>query len=239
MNNLDGVKTKDDLLLWSQARRKWRDDLRRKTPRCTSLRLTTMPTGGTMCKPKAELAEDIIRGIERLEKTPGASSSDAKASPSNVTDAPPAKMPKTVEAPSPATPKPTGHTSRSRSARRGGGNMMDANASTPARLPHAAEALAMSTRKSIAVDSKVTSPDMAQPFSRRSKLSADDVTPIVLEELAGARAHIKSLAGALKELKGNAPRAIWPKKTGVQSGLYYKLRTIRRQYKDTYVFRSH
>ena len=119
--------------------------MRRKTPLCTLLRLTTMLTSGTKSKPKAVLAEDIIRGMERLEKTPSASSSDAKASSSNVTDAPPAKMPKTVQASSPATPQPTRHTSRSRSARRGGGgSMMDENAATPVRSPHAATALAIS-----------------------------------------------------------------------------------------------
>ena len=37
---------------------------------------------------------------------------------------------------------------------------------------------------------------------------------MVLEEIVGARAHIKALAGALKELQGNAPRAIWPNKNG-------------------------
>ena len=170
-----------------------------------------------MCKPKAVLAEDVIRAIDKLK----------------AAGEPPAKMHKTVEAPSPATPKPTGQTSRSRSARRGGRNMMDANASTPARSPHAAEALAMSTRKSDAAECKVTFPDLQEPSSRHSMLSAGDVEPFVLTEVAGARAHIKALAEALKEIQGNAPRAVWPKKTGVQSGLYYKLRAVRRQYKET------
>ena len=110
----------------------------------------------------------------------------------------------------------------------------------PARSPHAAEALAMSTRKTTnAAETQVPSPDLMEPSSRHSTLSADDVEPLVLAELAGARAHIKALAEALKELQGNAPRAVWPKKIGVQSGLYYKLRAVRRQYKETAFFSSH
>ena len=111
--------------------------------------------------------------------------------------------------------------------------MMDAKASTPARSPHAAEALAMSSRKADVVESQLTSPDLTRSFPRHPTPSANDVKPIVLEEIAGARAHVKALAAALKELQRDAVHAVWPKKSGAQSGLYYKLRAIRRQYQET------
>ena len=165
MKTLDDVETQHELLQWMTTCRKWKDALRKRTSNDNLGRLARILGNGTDKKSKAVFAEEIIRSIENL----------------NTAGEPPAKLHKTVDAPSPATPKPTRQTSRSRSARRGGGNVMDADASTPARSPQAAEALAMSTRKPVAVDFKVTSPDMAQRFSRRSKLSADDVTPIVLE----------------------------------------------------------
>ena len=112
--------------------------------------------------------------------------------------------------------------------------MVGENVAMPARSLHAAEALAMSTRKADAAESQETSPDLQRPSSRLPTPSANDVKPITLEEMAGARAHVKALAMALKELQGNAPHATWPKKSGAQSGLYYKLRTIKRQYQETY-----
>ena len=113
--------------------------------------------------------------------------------------------------------------------------MVEEDPATPARSPHAAEVLAMSIRKPVAPESQVTSPDLKRPSSRHPTPSANDVRPIALEDIAGVRAHVKALAVALKEIQGDSHHAIWPKKSGTQSGLYYKLRTIRRQYQETYV----
>ena len=224
MSAVDGVETVDELLQWTTTHRQWKDALRKKTSQGNLFRLARLVGSSTKEKLKAALAEGIIRAIEHLQRG----------------HEPSAKMRKTVEVPNPATPEPTRQTSRSRTPRRNGGNMAGEQVATPARSPHAAEALAMSTRKTTnAAETQVTSPDLKRPFSRHSTLSADDVEPLVLAEVAGARAHIKELAEALKELQGNALCAVWPKKTGVQSGLYYKLRAARRQYKETPSLCSH
>ena len=217
MKALDGTQTVEELLQWATTCRQWKDALRKRTSHDNLFRFVKM-LGFTDRKSKVVLAEELIRLIENLK---------AASEPS-------AKMQETVEAPSPATPKPTRQASRSRTPRRGGGSMAAENAATPARSPHAAEALAMSTRKADAVESQVISPNLKRQFSRHPTPSANDVRAIAVEEIAGARAHVKALAVALNELQGNAPHAVWPKKSGAQRGLYYKLRAIRRQYQETY-----
>ena len=88
------------------------------------------------------------------------------ANSSDITDAPPSKIPKQAEAPSPTAPKPTKQSSRSRSARRVTDSAMNEGAPTLARTPRAAEALAMLTRKS----------EAASPANLPMSFSIDAVT---------------------------------------------------------------
>ena len=144
MKTLEDVDAESELLQWITTCRRWKEALWKRSSVNSLVRLSRIRGRDTKKKSVAVLAEAIIRAIEKL-KTAGE---------------PPAKIHKTVRAPSLATPKPTRHTSRSRSARRGGGAMMDESAATRARSFHVAEALAMSTRKSDAAGSKVTSLDL-------------------------------------------------------------------------------
>ena len=106
MTDLDGVETKDELLQWRLTYRKWKDAVRNNTSLSTLRRLTTMLTGGTSHKLKAVLAEDLIKEIEHLTKTHGPlQSTSSVASSSGIIEAPPLKIPKKAEVPSPSTPK--------------------------------------------------------------------------------------------------------------------------------------
>ena len=60
----------------------------------------------------------------------------------------------------------------------------------------------------------------------------EDVGLFLLSEAAGARPHIQSLAKALKKLQRDGSRAVCPKRSGEQNGLFYNLRDVRRQYKE-------
>ena len=107
---------------------------------------------------------------------------------------------------------------------------MNENAHTPARSPYAAEALAMSTRKSAAA-APVSLPTLPSAEVVTTSLSSSaHASSDLLLDATNARSHVQALAKALKELQGDGRHPVWPKRRGAESGLYYKLLRVRTEY---------
>ena len=231
MKALGDVENKDEVLQWVETCRKWKDALRNNTSQDNLVRISKILTGDAKKKNKAVLAEDVITAIGNLKRTPSALPSESSAvSSSDILHAPPAKMPKKSAAPSPATPQPMRGRSRSRSARRCAETTTNEEALTPARTPRAAEALAMSARKS-----EAASPAnllMSSPIVSTTSISSSrgDVNSNLLVEAAGARPRIRDLVKALKEIQSDKNHAVWPQSTGAQKNLYQKLHRARTEY---------
>ena len=237
MEGLDGVVTKDEVLRWSQTCRKWKYLLQNNMSREQLLNLCTILTGTKKIKTKASLATEAISAIEQLRKTTSAFLvQSAAASSSHPTDDPPAKVAKLVEkavgVPSLTTPQPSRTRSRSRSARRGATSSINEEAPTPARSPYAAEALAMSTRKSEA-SAPVSLPTLpTTEVVTTSVSSSADASSDLLLVATNARSRVLALVKALKELQGDGSHPVWPKQRGAENGLYHKLLRVRTEYKQ-------